>query len=520
MEDYIRKELADVPYVCTTADIWSSFRRSFLGVTVHWVDPQTFTRKSAAIACKRFKGTHNYLSIAQHLTEIHEKYGLSMDKIMCTVTDNGSNFKKALKEFHVDIEASEDEDDNEDEYTEDEKTVQFADINEFSNPHEDEQYYLPKRFSCASHTLSLLGTTDVNKIIKSNRVYRKIHSSVFKKCSALWNKTNRSANKASEAYKKIVGKAPKTPCVTRWNSTYDSVRELLSVKDKLPKICEALEVPLLTKDDVEFLDEYQMCLGPVAFCLDKLQGENNMYIGDVLPWLLGLKYNLARVGLVGNLLDIHVILSQWSKIHVDFILQDSNDKDSLKYCKPLKDGLEKSFNDRFAHLTKLQDGARDHIIASVCHPKWKLRWLCQNSNDTVNSVKEIVLCALKELVVKEDNITPTAKEVKTKRMDEEENNFFNFMKPDEISVLSESEAHSIELELLQYLGDSTTSLHILHKYRRLRSLFLKYNAGIPSSAPVECLFSFAGLILLPRRSTLKDRMFEMCTLMRANKHIK
>lgn len=43
---------------CLTADIWSSNRRSFMGVTGHWilvVDGQ-LKRKSAGLACRRFRG--------------------------------------------------------------------------------------------------------------------------------------------------------------------------------------------------------------------------------------------------------------------------------------------------------------------------------------------------------------------------------------------------------------------------------------------------------------------------------
>jgi len=50
--------------ICLTADIWSCNRRSFLGITAHWIevkDDGQIERKSAAIACKRFKGNY-YIS--------------------------------------------------------------------------------------------------------------------------------------------------------------------------------------------------------------------------------------------------------------------------------------------------------------------------------------------------------------------------------------------------------------------------------------------------------------------------
>lgn len=54
--------LQNIKYVCTTADIWSTKHRSFMGVTAHWIDEHTLERLSGTLACRRFKGVH-YLMI-------------------------------------------------------------------------------------------------------------------------------------------------------------------------------------------------------------------------------------------------------------------------------------------------------------------------------------------------------------------------------------------------------------------------------------------------------------------------
>lgn len=104
-EDYISvtgqllQIFQNVKFICTTADIWSTKHRSFMGVTAHWIDENTLQRHGAVLACKRFKGTHNYIRIANLLFKINMQYNLKCNQIISMVTDNGKNFIKAFKEF-------------------------------------------------------------------------------------------------------------------------------------------------------------------------------------------------------------------------------------------------------------------------------------------------------------------------------------------------------------------------------------------------------------------------------------
>jgi len=43
-----------------------------------------------------------------------------------------------------------------------------------------------------------------------------------------------------------------------------------------------------------------------------------------------------------------------------------------------------------------------------------------------------------------------------------------------------------------------------------------HNAVLPSSAPVERFFSFAGMITRPHRRSLSDKMFEHLLLLQVN----
>jgi len=112
MKQNVKGELSKVSYACTTADIWSSYNRSFFGVTAHWIDIETLTCRSVALACLRARGRHTYNVIGTLLNKVHTAYWYCINnKVVLTVTDNGSNFVKAFVEF-----ASEEDDDLEDQF--------------------------------------------------------------------------------------------------------------------------------------------------------------------------------------------------------------------------------------------------------------------------------------------------------------------------------------------------------------------------------------------------------------------
>ena len=73
-----------------------------------------------------------------------------------------------------------------------------------------------------------------------------------------------------------------------------------------------------------------------------------------------------------------------------------------------------------------------------------------------------------------------------------------------------------DLEVLQYLDDLKRDLHMLNSYPIIKNLFLKYNSVLSSSAPVERLFSFAGMISWPHRMRMADQTFKRLRLFMAH----
>jgi hypothetical protein len=74
----------------------------------------------------------------------------------------------------------------------------------------------------------------------------------------------------------------------------------------------------------------------------------------------------------------------------------------------------------------------------------------------------------------------------------------------------------VETEASSYLADLDRSLVMLNKYPLVKTAFIHFNTTIPSSAPVERLFSIGGQIETARRNRLSDTNFEKLLLLKAN----
>lgn len=67
MESKLKKTFESIKYVSTTADSWTRHKKSYIGITAHWIDPSNFHRAKAAFARKRIKGRHTYDVVATEM---------------------------------------------------------------------------------------------------------------------------------------------------------------------------------------------------------------------------------------------------------------------------------------------------------------------------------------------------------------------------------------------------------------------------------------------------------------------
>ena len=201
----VKEALEMVDGVSTTADVWSSNHRSYLGMTVHWIDTNTLKRCKAAIACVRITGHHTYDVIVSRIENVHASYGLN-GKVVATITDNGSNFVKAFSVYSIPSSESSKESVQEDPEVVDEDECIFEDMDELLQIDNGEaedltqvQYELPSQERCAAHLLNLVASTDIDKYLSSSSESRNVYRSSFAKSAALWNRSSRSMVAADQA---------------------------------------------------------------------------------------------------------------------------------------------------------------------------------------------------------------------------------------------------------------------------------------------------------------------------------
>lgn len=229
-------------FTCTTADIWSSNNKSYLGMTVHFLNDD-LSRSSFTLSFKRIQRSHRFNLVGSRLFDVHSDFNI-VEKITHEVTDSASYFIKAFKIFKDNDNKSYDSDEGDDD---DDANIETPEI-EFQE--ENGTITLPPHLRCCSHTMNLIATSDVEKIIKNTRdhSFKKKYRSTMAKIQAFFNIAHRSTKAADTIFAICDCKFP-SPVCTRWNSLYDSIKKLCSKTDVVDKAFEALKLSNLSITD-------------------------------------------------------------------------------------------------------------------------------------------------------------------------------------------------------------------------------------------------------------------------------
>ncbi|CAD6220221.1 GSCOCG00011554001-RA-CDS, partial [Cotesia congregata] len=124
------------------------------------------------------------------------------------------------------------------------------------------------------------------------------------------------------------------------------------------------------------------------------------------------------------------------------------------YCSKLILGLIGAIEKRIENIFDVVEEGKTAAVAPASHPMFKLTWLPFLTKDAQDNVMEAIREAIKK------------------------------------------------------------DYEILNFYRIVREIFLKTNTILPSSAPVERLFSYATMYDLPKFNKLTDKNFELRVIMK------
>lgn len=304
MVDTITKTLSNIEYISETADCWTQGKKSYLGITAHWINTTTLVREGVSLACTAIKGRHTFDLLAREIQNINMKYKIQ-NKVVSTTTDNGSNFVKAFKIFGIyeNYEENLSDEQNKDEEIE---LIELTGIIEDGEENDiDLQVSLSAHRRCVSHTLNLIATNDIEKWFNENEKQadvlqlKKLYRKLFAKLTKLWSKQNQSTIVAEKIHD-ILNVYLRVPNKTRWNSTYDALLQLRKIinghggLEKLNQVMDINTLPRILSEEAVFIHEFCDIFGPIADSLDFLQGEKAMYMGYLLPTLHALEKKIKN----------------------------------------------------------------------------------------------------------------------------------------------------------------------------------------------------------------------------------
>lgn len=464
MRDNLMEKLSKVQYVCTTADIWTANNRSYFGMTCHWIDEDFLERKSAALAFPRLQSRITYDIAAVRIHDIHVAFNIE-SKVQTTFTDNGSPFVSVFKEFVVDGEETDDD-------------IGFyepvSSILE-GEPEEDLLLFLPPLQRCASHTLEQIVSEDLYQALSQGSMCQ-LYFSTMTKVFAIWSKCHH-LQVGMDAAEQIGKMALTVPAVIRWNVEFCALQKIVSLTEReLTELRARLEIPHLQPDEMAFLKEYVTVFHPLAFALELFQAEQKCYLGLVIPTVLSLKNKL------------------------------NEQKDAAKYFSGVINTIVSAIDMRFQELF----ASREARIATATTPQFRLWWMPASERDEMCSLLAIEASQMEPGNTAEANTSHNVSTI------ESEDDFFDY---GPVKPAIQIPQRGVMEEIRKYVGGTGKFLDCLQEFPRVKQLFLKFNTTLPSTAPVQRLFSHKGNLVTSQRNFLTDDYFERIQLLRYNSNV-
>lgn len=150
----------------------------------------------------------------------------------------------------------------------------------------------------------------------------------------------------------------KTTVITRWNSLYDSLLDLLTIiennKGGFDTVVSQFKISPFTNMEIEYIKNLVKAFEPIAIALDIVQGDNDVYSGISIP----------------------LVLKTLSKLEV----LKANGQSHLKFLsQSFLDSIKKRFENIISNI--------EMQCATALHPKFKFKFFEKYIPDIVNDLK-------------------------------------------------------------------------------------------------------------------------------------
>lgn len=360
------------------------------------------------------------------------------------------------------------------------------------------------RMPCFAHTLQLVIRDGLEKISHISKVMEKCQN--LARCA---HKSTKIADLLDQLNRHI-----ERPTVTRWNSDYMLLKSIMSMsKDDVQSISNMIEYPIqFSSNDFITMEEIVDILEPFYQISLKCQAEKLVTISLVVPSIVHLVCHLRSI------------------------------KDDLSFCNKLVEQLRAAIEIRFAGIINRlyqQDVQNDdpfsdpvYFIASLLDPAFKFLWIrdLKLPVNTENRLKQnIIQLILDEISkdpksiqinssVKQPSPLPstTNKSKRIKLFDYDDQSY------DDTSA-DGSKAYNPSVELEAFLNDPVrlnfSDYWLRSQLMTLKKLAVRIFSVQASSAPIERVFSHAGLILSSRRTRMNEQLFRDIVFLKANQSL-
>ncbi|KAJ8404668.1 hypothetical protein AAFF_G00335310 [Aldrovandia affinis] len=229
---------------------------------------------------------HTAQAISALVEESIEAWGIPKEKILTTITDNGSNMVAAFP-FHTAEEATTSEDSELDSFSSPSSLCSESNNNVLQEGEDDRyDYGTMERTPCVAHTLQLVVNMLLNKEPQSEDCWTK---------QGTWSTS--SANHLSPQSACCRGLLVLIKdCPTRWSSCYSMMARCLQLKDHVTAVAESMGWDSLQPSEWQKIGMLRDLLLPFAEHTKLLQSDTQS-LSLVVPALLDLRNHLSEFSL-------------------------------------------------------------------------------------------------------------------------------------------------------------------------------------------------------------------------------